>query len=293
MVKPKMNISGAKKFENLCNENKTIWMGILNITPDSFSDGGKFNSKYLALKRALELINSGALILDIGGVSTKPYSEKLNSHSEFERVYEIIKFLKNKIPQNILISIDSSSPYVTDLLAKENLIDIINDQFSARIEENIKIKNEFMFVNNAHIASEYQLGYIIMHMQGTPENMQLKPSYENCGNDVILFLKDRLQFAENLGVKYIVLDPGIGFGKTVENNLELISAEFINKLSSLKRPILIGLSRKWFLGQLYPELIEPHTRDKVTKQYEFNCISYGAKIIRSHVMPSEIELNTR
>jgi len=283
-----MNKYGYKKFEELCNKNQPVWMGILNVTSDSFSDGGKYNSKELALKRALELVAHGAHIIDIGGVSTKPYSEKISSAFEFERLHETILFIKNKIPSDILISVDSFSPYVTSSLANENLIDIINDQFSARIEENTLITDELEYVNNAQIAAKYNLGYILMHMQGKPKNMQLNPYYISCEEEVISFLKERLEFSENLGVKYIALDPGIGFGKSVENNLKLISQDFIKKLSFLNKPILMGLSRKWFLGQLYPELVEPDTRDKVSKNYEFNCISYGVKIIRTHTMPSEL-----
>lgn len=286
-----MSISGAKKLENLCHANKAVWMGILNITPDSFSDGGKYNSKDSALKRALELVNNGAHILDIGGVSTKPFSEKIEPEIELKRIYESILTIKKSIPKHILISVDSFSPFVTEALAKEGLIDIINDQFSGKIEENLYYNNQINKLHNAQVSAFYQLGYIIMHMQGKPNDMQINPAYDNCGEEVYNFLKERMEFAEKQGVKYIVLDPGIGFGKSVENNLELISKDFINSLSQLNKNILIGLSRKWFLGQLHPELTEPSFRDNVTKKFEFDCISFGVKIIRSHTMPSEFQLN--
>ena len=284
-----MNLSGAQKFADLCKRNDSIWMGIINLTPDSFSDGGKFNCNEMAMKRAFELIHNGAKILDIGGVSTKPFSEFIGPEKELERVYDTICKVKSQIPKEILVSVDSYSPYVTATLANNGLIDIINDQFSARYEEEISLeKATFKGKNTAQIAAHYDLGYIIMHMQGTPDTMQVNPVYENCGEEVLSFLKERIHFVEKQGVKFLAVDPGIGFGKSVNNNLELLSQNFINRLSVLNKPILVGLSRKWFLGQLYPELTLPQSRDKVTKEYELKCISHGVKIIRSHVMPSEL-----
>jgi dihydropteroate synthase len=282
-----MDLTGAQKFENLCKRNGSIWMGIINLTPDSFSDGGKFNCNEKALKRAFELVKNGAQILDVGGVSTRPFSELIESERELQRVYETICYLKKQLPNDILISIDSFSPYVTNVLASEGLIDIINDQFSARCEEEISYESTLKKRNTAQIAAQYELGYIIMHMQGSPGTMQVNPVYENCGKEVLSFLKERIHFVEKQGVKFLAVDPGIGFGKSVNNNLELISQSFISSLSELNKSILVGLSRKWFLGQLNTELTEPHSRDKVTKEYEMKCISRGVKIIRSHIMPSE------
>lgn len=283
-----MFLTGAQKFENLCRKTSPIWMGIINLTPDSFSDGGKFNYHENALKRAFELVENGAKILDFGGLSTKPFSEFIEPDRELQRVYETISKIKPQLSKEVLISIDSFSPYVANALAKEGLIDIINDQFSARCEEEITYESTLKKRNTAQIAGQYELGYIIMHMQGTPGTMQVNPVYENCGKEVLSFLKERIQFVEKQGVKFLAVDPGIGFGKSVDHNLELISQKFINNLFKLNKPILLGLSRKWFLGQLYPELVIPHSRDKITKEYEMKCISYGVKIIRSHVMPSEL-----
>lgn len=284
----KMNLTGAQKFENLCKKYHSIWMGIINLTPDSFTDGGKFNCCEMALKRSFELIQNGAHILDFGGVATHPFSEFVDSDRELHRVYETICKVRSQLPKDILVSIDSTSAYVTNVLANEGLVDIINDPFSAGREEEIFWNNSLSSRNTAQIASHYELGYIIMHMQGSPDTMQIKPTYEDCGKEVFSFLQERIHFVEKQGVKFLAIDPGIGFGKSVENNLELLSQEFISNLFKLNKPILIGLSRKWFLGQLNPELIVPHSRDKVTKEYELKCISHGVKIIRSHVMPSEL-----
>lgn len=285
-----MNLTGAKKFEQLCKENRSVWMGIINLTPDSFSDGGKFDRKEKAIKRALELVENGAKILDFGGVSTRPFSQCIDSKSELLRVYETIYNVKLQIPNDVLISIDSFSPNVTNSLANEGLIDIINDQFSAKVKEDILFENTLQKRNMAQIAAQYELGYIMMHMQGSPNTMQIKPTYKNCGEEVLSFLKERIHFAEVQGVKYLAVDPGIGFGKSVEHNLELLSHKFIKKLSKLNKPILIGLSRKSFLERLNPELSVPQSRDHLTKEYELKCISHGVKIIRSHVMSSELKL---
>ncbi|APJ02605.1 dihydropteroate synthase [Silvanigrella aquatica] len=284
-----MNLTGAHKFEELCRKNNSIWMGIINLTPDSFSDGGLYNIKQKALNRAQELVNKGAKIIDFGGVSTRPFPQEINANTELERVYEVIFSARAILPKDILISIDSYSPLVTNRLAKEGLIDIINDPFSSSCEEQIELENNsYIKINNAFVAAKYKLGYIIMHMQGKPNNMQLNPQYRDCGHEVISFLKEKIQFVEKEGVSFIAVDPGIGFGKLLEHNLELLSKNFLNNLSKLGKPILIGLSRKSFLAKLYPECIEPVSRDKVTKEFEWKCIQNGVKIIRSHVMPSEL-----
>ncbi|MGY3803279.1 dihydropteroate synthase [Pigmentibacter ruber] len=281
-------INSDEKFRKLCSENKHLWMGILNITPDSFSDGGAYLKAESAYTRAMQLIKHGAKILDIGAVSTRPYAEEISISEELDRLYPVILSLKDKIPDDVLISLDSFNPEVTYALAKENLIDIINDQFSGRIKRLNSNNNETKNISNAEIAASFNLGYVIMHMQGKPDNMQDAPIYTDCTEEVILFLQERMIYAERCGVKEIIIDPGIGFGKTVEHNLELLSPKFIKKLSALNKHILIGLSRKWFIGQLYKELDIPIKRDYISKEYEFKCIANGVKIIRSHVMPSEL-----
>lgn len=275
---------GGSKLKKICDENKHIWMGILNVTPDSFSDGGLYNTQVGAIKRALELVYHGAKIIDIGAVSTRPFAQVISAVEEIERLYSILIELRKIIPRDILLSLDSFNPKVTYELASKNLIDIINDQFSSQyIDKSNEIK-----LNNAEIAAKFDLGYIIMHMKGTPENMQNSPNYLNCTEEVFTFLQERMKHAEERGVKHIILDPGIGFGKTVEHNLELISEAFLKKLSYLNKDILIGLSRKWFIGQLYKELDVANKRDRVSKEFEFKCIANGAKIIRTHVLPSEL-----
>ncbi len=280
--------TSADKLKKICTEHNHLWMGILNITPDSFSDGGLHYTKNFALKRAIDLVKFGAKIIDIGAVSTRPFAQSVSYDEELKRLLPVLKEIRNSLSSDILISVDSFNPDVVYELAQNNLIDIINDQYSGTITKEFTYNSELQKLNNPEIAAKFNLGYIIMHMKGTPENMQISPNYLNCIEEVFLFLQERMIYAERCGVKEIILDPGIGFGKTVEHNLELLSEKFIKKMSILNKSILIGLSRKWFIGQLYKELEVASQRDKVTKEFEYKCIEHGAKIIRSHVMPAEL-----
>ncbi|RDB37256.1 dihydropteroate synthase [Spirobacillus cienkowskii] len=285
-----MCLTGAEKFKEICEDKQPVWMGIVNLTPDSFSDGGKFNTKQNAIQKAISLVKHGAHIIDFGGVSTRPFSQCIEPKIELERVYDIIKSVRNILPSKVLISIDSFSPIVMNELAKDSLIDIINDQFSSRRVENIEIENITKNRNAAQVAAYYDLGYIIMHMQGIPKTMQLDPQYYNCSQQVYDFLLERMQYVQSEGVKFLALDPGIGFGKSLEHNIELLSEPFIKKLTNLNAPILIGVSRKSFIGMVHQELNNPLLRDEMSKKYEMQSIASGAKIIRTHVMPEELGL---
>ncbi len=282
-----MVLSGAEKFSKICSENSNLWMGIVNLTPDSFSDGGEYFSIDKAMSRIDTLVKNGAHILDFGGASSRPNSPLITPEEEFERVYQVILKARKRIPEDVLISLDTYSPRVAQKLAEEGLIDIVNDIFSGLRAE---ITNGIVR-NTAEITAEYKLGYILMHMQGVPENMQINPSYGNCLSEVRDFLRERILFAEKCGVKSIAIDPGIGFGKSLENNIELLSQSGIEFLKELDKPILIGLSRKSFLGKIYPNLTEPSMRDRASKEFESKCLQFGAKIIRSHIMASELNFN--
>lgn len=247
-------------------------MGIVNVTPDSFSDGGQYFNCDLAIAKGLDLIQNGAHILDFGGVSTNPKIENLNitAEEEFSRVYPVLKQARNIFPKHILISIDTYSPQVAHRLASEGLIDIINDIYAGCVVDE-------QFVSTMHVAAEFNLGFIAMHAAAA--------------SDAIPFLKDRIKVAKNDEVPFISIDPGIGygrFGKNLQDILDLLSENSINQLCDLGVPLLIGISRKSFFEDLFPELNTPTSRDKITKEFEFKCIEFGAKIIRSHRMPGEL-----
>ena len=211
-------------------------MGILNITPDSFSDGGKYLNKKKALIHVTNLINSGADIIDIGGESSRPGALPITIDEEKNRVIPIISDLRKENPE-ILISVDTCKSEV----AKEAIevgADIIND--ISGMKNDIKMSN---------VIQENKIPIVIMHMKGLPTNMQKNISYNNFLEDILFFFKERLEYAKlhNIQEDQIILDPGIGFGKTLEQNFILLNN--IDLFCSLGYPVLIGTSRKSFLGK--------------------------------------------
>ncbi|MFL3008376.1 MAG: dihydropteroate synthase [Candidatus Neomarinimicrobiota bacterium] len=227
--------SSFRKWIKKTNKN-TLIMGILNITPDSFSDGGKYLNKKKALIHATNLINSGADIIDIGGESSRPGALPITIDEEKNRVIPIISDLRKENPE-ILISVDTCKSEV----AKEAMevgADIIND--ISGMKNDIKMSN---------VIQENKIPIVIMHMKGLPTNMQKNISYNNLLEDILFFFKERLEYAKlhNIQEDQIILDPGIGFGKTLEQNFILLNN--IDLFCSLGYPVLIGTSRKSFLGK--------------------------------------------
>jgi len=211
-------------------------MGILNVTPDSFSDGGKFVDPSKAVSRAFEMLDQGATIIDIGGESTRPGSLPVESEKEIARVIPIIRELSKT--SDAFISIDTQKSSVAEAAIQAGA-HIVND-ISAGLND------EKMF----SIIRDYQAGCILMHMQGNPKTMQVAPNYKQVVEDVSNFLAKRIQMASVAGIdsECIVLDPGIGFGKKLEDNLSLIGN--MNSLNRIGRPLLLGASRKSFIGMI-------------------------------------------
>jgi dihydropteroate synthase len=213
-------------------------MGILNITPDSFSDGGLYLSPGHAMERAAEMAEQGADIIDIGGESTRPGARPVSVQQQRERVLPVVKELRGRLPGHVRISIDTRSSEI----AGEALslgADIINDVSAGRDDDN-------MFA----VAEQSGASLVLMHMQGRPETMQDNPHYENVVEEVYAFLLARALAAENAGVlrEQIILDPGIGFGKCREDNLQLLA--HLDRFVSSGYPVLLGTSRKRFMGSL-------------------------------------------
>ncbi|MFN4174178.1 MAG: dihydropteroate synthase [Parachlamydiaceae bacterium] len=209
-------------------------MGILNVTPDSFSDGGLYFEPEAAISRGLSLIDEGADIIDIGGESSRPFSKSISLEEELRRVIPVFKALKGKIP----LSIDTVKPEVADLACLEGAA-LINDIQGFR---NIKMLDA---------AKRHDASICIMHMQGTPPNMKINPSYNQGVIDSILcFFEDRIKAALNHGIKKekIILDPGIGFGKTVDDNVRILHN--LKEFKGLGYPLLVGLSRKSFMTKI-------------------------------------------
>ena len=239
---------------------KTKIMGILNNTPDSFSDGGKHKNLESALKHAQKMIDDGADIIDVGGESTRPGSNPITLKTEQQRVLPIIKLLAKK---DIDISIDTYHPETAELALQAGA-NMINDVTGLN-EEMLKI------------AKKYGTPAVMMHMLGKPKTMQEKISYNDVVKDIIKYFKPKIQLADEIGVK-VIIDPGIGFGKTTKHNLEIIKR--LKEFKALKKEIMIGPSRKNFIGEITGETMDnrvPGTLASITA-----AILNGADIIRVH-----------
>ncbi len=250
-----------------------VIMGILNVTPDSFSDGGKYLFKEDAVAHAIQMLNNGVDIIDVGGESTKPGSDPVPEDEELRRVIPVIKEILNNKP-NAFISIDTTKRNVAIEACKAGAR-IINDISGLTFDPKI-----------IEVAKEYSATLVIMHIKGTPKNMQTNPVYDDLIYEIYEFLYNQTQKAKDAGVKNIIIDPGIGFGKKAEDNFEILRR--LPDFKSLGYPILIGLSRKSFLGK-YLDL-EIEERDTMTSVAEALAIRNGAKIIRTHNVANAVRV---
>jgi dihydropteroate synthase len=225
----------ARQFEFRFPRPRLV-MGIVNVTPDSFSDGGKYFDHAAAIAHAEELVREGADILDVGGESTRPNAAPVSEAEELERVIPVIKTLAQRV--KIPISIDTMKPAVAQA-ALEAGASIVNDVAANRADDTMW-----------KLVAESGAGYIVMHMQGTPQTMQLNPVYQDVVREVKEFFGERLGRLKAAGValEQVMLDVGIGFGKTAEHNLQLLAA--LQSFTSLERPMLLGISRKSFIGKI-------------------------------------------
>ncbi len=245
---------------------RTYIMGILNVTPDSFSDGGRYDSLNKAVKRAWEMKEKGADIIDIGGESTRPGSTPCSCDEELNRVLPVVKaVIKGNI--SLPISIDTYKSEVAKACLDEG-VDIINDISALRFDVQM----------GPLIASHKNVGVILMHIQGIPQTMQASPHYECLIGEIMRCLDERINFAGSLGIKDIIIDPGIGFGKTVDDNLKILHR--LKEFKGLGKPILIGTSRKSFIGNVLDLPVEERLYG--TAATIAASILNGANIIRVH-----------
>ena len=240
-------------------------MGILNITPDSFSDGGVFLSPDKAIAQALRMAEEGADIIDIGGESTRPGARPISAQEEIDRVLPVVEALHKKIP--LPISIDTSKPEVMRAAVKAGA-GMINDVRALR--------------ETGALAVATQLGVpvCLMHMQGEPRTMQDDPRYADVVGEVRDFLKQRLNACRNAGIlaQRVVVDPGFGFGKTLEHNIELLRG--LKQLLTLGAPVLVGLSRKSMIGKALGLPVEQRLHASVA--LAVMAVQQGARIVRVH-----------
>ena len=262
-----------ESFQDWCLNPKreTLVMGIVNVTPDSFSDGGKFFSPEVAISHASKLISQGADIIDIGGESTRPGAEQVSEPEELKRVIPVIEKIRTDNP-TILISIDTTKASVAKY-AVEAGANIINDVSGLSFDNNM-----------AGIVESLNVPIVIMHMKGNPQNMQLNPKYKDIVNEILDFFKIKIKIAIQSGINrsMIILDPGIGFGKTVDHNFELLSR--LNEFNVLELPIMIGPSRKSFIGITLD--LPPEDRVEGTAAAVSAGVMNGASIVRVHDVKS-------
>jgi dihydropteroate synthase len=222
--------------------SRCLVMGIVNVTPDSFSDGGRFLDRDAALQHALELIRQGADILDIGGESTRPGSTPITLQEELERVVPVVEALAKST--DALLSIDTSKSDVARVCLEAGA-HLINDVTGLTGDPRM-----------ADVARDTGAGVIVMHMQGTPATMQLAPHYDDVVQDLFQYFSERLESltAHGIARECVAIDPGIGFGKTREHNITLLAR--LGKFTELGRPLCLGVSRKGFLGKLLDRPVE-------------------------------------
>ncbi len=242
-------------------------MGVVNVTPDSFSDGGQFIRPEAAVRHALELIGEGADLIDIGGESTRPDAAPVPEEEELRRVVPVIRELSRA--SAVAVSIDTMKPAVARAAIEAGAV-IINDVAANRADPEMW-----------RLAGKMGAGYVAMHMLGTPRTMQQDPRYENVIQEIAFFFADRLRRLRECGVQteQVILDPGIGFGKTVEHNLELLAG--LGHFRTYQRPLLVGASRKAFVGQVTGA---KEAADRLAGSLACACaaVAAGAQIIRTH-----------
>ena len=260
------NITQKKKnFSNLDFHKLPNIMGVLNLTPDSFSDGGKFNNKSKGIKHAIEMIKSGANIIDIGDESTRPGSKAIKKKIEWKRINKIIKFISKKIPT----SLDTRKSEIMEKGIRLG-VKIINDVSGLSYDPETK-----------NVLKKYKVPFVIQHSQGIPENMQKNPKYKNVLLDIYDFFEQKIISLRSFGIKHnnIILDPGIGFGKNLKHNMNIISN--ISIFHSLGFPILVGNSRKRFIKELTGRN-DTKNRTGGTVASSIYLMMQGVQILRVH-----------
>ena len=269
LMQQKSYTIGGKNFRF----DRSYVMGILNVTPDSFSDGGLYFNRGDAVKYGIEMLDAGADIVDIGGESTRPGSEPVSAFEEMNRIIPVLEGILNKRPEAVL-SVDTTKSRVAAEALKRGA-SIINDISGGTFDPEV--------INSV---KEFDAALIIMHIKGTPKDMQENPVYENLIEDILTFLTKQAGKAERLGIKKIILDPGIGFGKTFEHNLTIIRE--LSRFKEAGYPLMIGVSRKSFIKKLIGDLSED--RDIATAVINALGVNNGAVFLRTHNVPYGLQV---
>jgi dihydropteroate synthase len=260
----------TSKRNNIYNLNfkNPILMGVLNVTPDSFSDGGKYNTTFRALDHVKSMIDFGAHIIDVGGESTRPGAKSVSEQDEITRVSETIQLIKKKYP-NQLISLDTRKSKVMQHGLSIG-VDMLNDVSALDFDP-----------QSYQVVKDSGKPIVLNHSQGIPEDMQNNPTYENVLLDIFDYFENKIKFLKDNGIKdeQIIIDPGIGFGKTLEHNLEIISK--ISLFHSLGYPIMVGPSRKSFIGKIMGEKDNPQRLGGTIASVLYSYLQ-GIQLFRVH-----------
>ena len=260
-----LHTTNKKADSDIFSTNEKAIIGIINITKDSFYDGGKYLNDKQIILRCQNMLDEGASIIEIGAQSSRPGAIQVSSEEELKKLLPSIKLLKKNF-KNITISVDTFWANT----AKECIIagaNIINDISAGNIDENI-----------FNVIAEFKTPYIIMHMQGTPRNMQKNPKYDNVVNELVKFFEEKIKKLNNLGVHNIIIDPGFGFGKTIQHNFQILNQ--LHRFKEFNLPILVGASRK---SMIY-NLLETTAKNALNGTSIVNTIALtnGANILRVH-----------
>lgn len=248
-------------------------MGILNVTPDSFYAGSRTQTEAEIVRRVKQIVSEGAAIIDIGAYSSRPNADNVSAREEMERLRMGLKILF-EIQPDAVVSVDTFRADVARMCVEEYGVAIINDIAAGEMDAN-------MF----HTVAALNVPYIMMHMQGTPQSMQQHPHYDNLLKEVFLYLARKVQQLRDLGVKDIILDPGFGFGKTMEHNYELLS--HLEEFRIFELPLLVGVSRKSMIYRLLD--ITPQEALNGTTVLDTICLLKGADILRVHDVKEAVE----
>lgn len=254
-------------LDSFFEEPRPSVMGVLNATPDSFSDGGKFNRINVALQRIEEMIQQGATIIDIGGESTRPYASVVEESEEVSRVIPILESAVARFSNQVLFSIDTTKYGVAERALNAGAL-FINDVSGLQ-------KSPAM----AKLAASYNAAYILMHAQGSPQDMQDNPNYVHVTADIVDFLVQQSVLLQQEGVEHIIVDPGIGFGKSLDHNLQIIAG--LDKVVEIGFPVMLGASRKSMFGQLLDNRgVEGRLAGTLVAHY--HGLMQGVRILRVH-----------
>lgn len=248
-------------------------MGIINITPDSFFSGGRFNSEAAILERVGQIVDEGGSMVDVGAYSSRPGAENVSADIELARLLPALKVIRDRYP-NLIVSVDTFRAEVAERVVTEGFADIINDISGGEMDG-------AMFDTVARL----KVPYILMHMQGTPDTMQLNPTYRDVVADVSLWLSERVDKLRSMGVNDIIIDPGFGFGKTVEHNYSMLNR--LDEFRLFQLPLLVGLSRKSMIYKVLDG--DPEGSLNGTTALNTVALLKGANILRVHDVKEAVE----